>query len=140
MKLTRKIYVGSGIFGTLASENGFFTCRTLEHAYAGLNTIEPDVTGSAPYYQPKVPPGVYKCVRGEHRLAHGGPFFTFEVTNVPGHTGILFHPGNINADSAGCILLGLGQEGDVEITDSRVAFEKFMAFVAGLDEFDLVIE
>jgi hypothetical protein len=140
MKLTRKDFVKSGVFGSLTSDDGAFFCRTLEHAFEGLNTIPFDSSGSMPAYQPKVPPGLYKCVRGVHQLSHGGPFETFEVTGVVGHSGILFHPGNVNADSEGCILLGLGQEGDQMITDSRLAFEAFMAFVAGLDEFSLVVE
>lgn len=135
MILTRKDFAASGIFGNLKSDDGAFYCRTLEHAYQ-----DPVQPMGAPTYQPKVPSGKYTCVRGTHQLSHGGPFETFEVTNVPGHTGILLHPGNVNADSEGCILLGLGQEGELEITDSRKAFEAFMLFNAGLDQFELVVE
>lgn len=130
MKLIRKDFVESGIFGTLESEDGAFFCRTLEHSYFD------EKIG----HLPKLPPGVYTCVRGVHRLKRGGPFVTFEVTNVPGHSGILFHPGNVEADSEGCILLGLGQEGDKQITDSRLAFEGFLEFNAGLDQFELTVE
>ena len=69
---------------------------TLEHAYF--------FNGA---YTPKLHNGVYTCVRGPHRLHGMIDFFsTFEITKVSGHSGILFHWGNYNEDSEGCILTG----------------------------------
>lgn len=132
--LTRTNRVATGIFGTLQSTQVIFACKTLEHAY-------PDADKPS-LHLPKLPEGTYTCVRGTHTVGHENPitFETFEVTNVPGHTGILFHSGNFNADSEGCILLGEEQDGLLGISNSRVAFQEFMTFLTGLDSFELVVE
>ncbi len=114
----------TGISGDLAGEGLLLV--TLEHAY-------PDGRGWAA----KLPPGTYTCVRGQHQL-HSGPIETFEVTGVPGHTGILFHIGNTQADSEGCILLGLRRGGD-SIYESRKAFAQFMELQKDCDSFTLVV-
>lgn len=128
-----------GIFGVLSDESGSTIAVTLEHAYdSGLGN------GS---YDAKTPLGDYKCVRGQHQL-HGmtKPFTTFEVTNVPGHTNILFHVGNFNEDSEGCILLGRRiaprdpPESGNMITSSRNTFNAFMDLQKDLNEFTLTIK
>jgi len=107
---------------------------TLEHAYNG-----------EPKYAPKLLPGTYTCIRGMHRL-HGMTidFETFEVTGVLGHSGILFHVGNYNEDSDGCILLGHtithDANGRLMITDSKLTFQRFMALLVGLQSFELSVE
>ena len=123
MTLTRTRYTEDGIFGEL-SMDGRFLAVTLEHSYQCV---------------PKLPGGLYLCVRGGHRL-EGMPadFQTFEVTGVPGHSGILFHWGNYNRDSDGCILLGGGAL-DKMITDSRRAFANFMAALSGVERFQLTV-
>ena len=108
--------------------------ETLEHAYAA-----PDGA-----WRPKIPPGVYRCVRGSHRLHSGPAFDTFEVTGVAGHRGILFHVGNFNSDSEGCVLCGQKEAvdpntGQTMITGSRVAFAAFMQRLEGEDEFTLTV-
>lgn len=130
-----------GIFSDLLDEDGTLVAQTLEHAF---NAAAPGYL-----YQPKLPYGEFKCVRGTHKLHDMVPFWTFEVTGVPGHTGILFHIGNYNADSDGCILLGNhviateGPEADSKIvkmiTESKKAFAKFMALQEGVDEFTLTV-
>lgn len=106
---------------------------TLQHAYL-------DESREENIYQPKVPRGMYPCVRGEH-LLHGSsePFETFEITGVKDHTGILFHPGNTERDSEGCVLLGMSRVGD-SILDSKIAFRQFMSQLEGLNNFQLVVE
>lgn len=132
MKLTLKREMSSedGIFSSLKDEKGN-TFATLEHAYKQAD-------GS---YAPKVKPGVYQCKRGPHRL-HGmtKDFETFEVMGVKGHTGILFHVGNYNKDSDGCILVGamrMGTPDDSWIVRSKVSFNEFMSLLAGIDSFEL---
>ena len=114
-----------GVFGEIPE----LDLVTLEHAYS-------DDGGAL---NPKVPEGVYRCVRGKHTLPNGQQVETFEVTNVPGHAGILFHPGNYNQDSAGCFLVGTTNSGNQMITRSRVAFGKFMDAQKGCDEFALTV-
>ena len=67
---------------------------------------------------------------------------TFMVTNVPGRTGILFHPGNEVEDTAGCILLAehYGKlHGDRAILNSGKTFKRFMEVMKGFDKFHLTI-
>ena len=107
---------------------GKVIANTMEHSYDG---------------QPKLSDGVYTCVRGTHRLHNGIPFVTFEVTGVPGHSGILFHVGNWNKDSDGCILVGdavVDSSQGRMITNSKVMFADLMALQAGVDSFTLTVK
>ena len=67
---------------------------------------------------------------------------TFQVLDVPGRSGILFHKGNINDDSHGCILLGEQFEpinGKNGILASGKAFQEFMQRTHSIDNFVLKI-
>ena len=137
--LTRLRFLRSGIFGILSDPVGPLVLHTLEHAYA----ITPEVVSASTSYTPKIPPGTYRCVRGMHRLAHmDHDFETFEVTGVEGHTNLLFHIGNFNEDSNGCILLGLAlaQGAETEnVLNSKEAFNLFMKELEGRDVFTLIV-
>lgn len=131
--LTRTQKGEDGIFGELScAAKGAVICLTLEHAY--------HVNGS---YSPKLPAGEYLCQRGVHSLAHGHPFETFEVTGVPDHTGILYHIGNYNIDSSGCVLLGQERiqylPSKFMINYSKKTFQKFMQIQDGVDLFSLLV-
>lgn len=108
-------------------------CWTLDHAY-------PVGIGNDP--EPKLYDGVFTCVRGPHRL-HGmtEDFETFEITGVKGHTDILFHWGNWNKNSDGCVLTGRALiKGDPwMVTDSRDTFAEFMKLQEGVDSFQLTV-
>ena len=128
-KLIRQYLREDGIFSDFYFEgdtNPFMV--TLEHSYDG---------------QPKIQPGTYKCVRGQHEL-HCGPIESFEVTGVEGHQGLLCcHPGNYNKDSEGCVLSGTEIEttrSEWYITESKSKYQAFMKRLEGVDEFDLVVE
>jgi len=94
---------------------------------------------------PKVSPGVFDCQRGKHTIPTGEAFDTFEVLNVPGHTGILFvHPGNLpERDSDGCFLCGESRgvlSGHEDVAASRACFnDVFTPYFAGVDRFQLTI-
>ena len=95
-----------------------------------------------------IPPGTYLCRRID------SPTFgeTFEVTGVPNRSAILFHSGNTEEDTQGCILVGK-RFGVLQVLDedrgakahklatlqSRDAFGEFMAFFKGVDEWLLEI-
>lgn len=135
--LHRTQFREDGIFGTLFDELDNEIAMTLEHAYP-----RSDVRG--PEFTPKIPPGNYDCIRGNHYL-HGmdAAFSTFEVTGVEGHSNLLFHWGNFNNDSEGCILLGeniaeVGQRPQM-VTNSRKTFQKFMDLQDGIFLFTLTI-
>ncbi len=142
--LSRKDYREDGIFGFILTSSYKYLFTTCEHSYNQL---------------PKLPEGVYQCKRGTgsgrgvdengnsiegfHRLHDGVWFDTFEVMGVPNHTGILFHVGNYNEDSEGCILVGTGfgnrGNGGKMITASKQAFKEFMGLQHGCDEFTLTV-
>jgi Family of unknown function (DUF5675) len=134
MRIERTQFRADGIFGRMYNANGVPQAYTLEHAYEN-----PDGT-----YSPKVPPGQYICVRGQHQLeGMSAPFTTFEVTDVPGHTNILIHFGNWNDDSAGCFLIGqaiIPSDKGQMITNSRATFDAFMSSMAGISEFMLTVQ
>lgn len=51
------------------------------------------------------------------------------VLEVPNRDGIRIHSGNTEADTTGCVLVGLGRDGDC-VTASRRAFGLFMNWLA----------
>lgn len=67
----------------------------------------------------------------------------FEVQNVPGRTDILFHVGNDERHSDGCILVGIGfrnMRGEKRgIIYSAAAYDRFMQFLDGVAEFSLIV-
>ena len=91
-----------------------------------------------------IPDGEYLCKRTEGRRLFSGAVIpvTFEVTDVPGRSGILFHSGNIDHHSRGCILVGssftiMGMQ--PALSESRKAFERFIAVLGNLESFTLVV-
>ncbi len=126
-----------GVFGILATSLDT-VALTLEHSY--------DAQLGDGSYTAKLQPGTYRCVRGMHRLHNmTEDFETFEITGVTGHTNILFHWGNFNDDSEGCVLLGRNRipstkgDGDM-ITSSRNTFNKFMDLQKNVSEFTLTVK
>jgi hypothetical protein len=68
---------------------------------------------------------------------------TFLVERVPKRSHILFHKGNIPADTRGCILVGMEfgvTMGASMITESKDAFEWFLRYLSGTDEAELTIK
>jgi hypothetical protein len=67
---------------------------------------------------------------------------TWEVTDVPERSHILFHAGNTHKDTHGCILLGLqfGRLGNESaILASRSAFLQFLQKMSGNKEAQLIV-
>lgn len=128
LTLSRFSKSDAGIFSHLFDEQKNLIAVTIEHAY-------PASDGA---WDAKIPAGTFTCVRGTHQLSHGDPFETFEIMGIPGHTGILFHCGNTDVDSHGCILVGTALQGDF-LTESRKAFSKFMGLMDGVQSFELTV-
>ncbi len=97
----------------------------------------------------RIPAGTYLCKR---TIYHKHGFGTFEITGVPDRDRILFHPGNTEEDTQGCVLVGQGfgllsvmDEDTGEWVDkmavyhSQRSFREFMALFADVDEFELEI-
>jgi hypothetical protein len=116
-----------GTFGVLLDEGTPF-CLTVERPWLDNKRGESCI-----------PTGQYICRRVN------SPKFgdTFEVTNVPGRTAILFHKGNIMEDSHGCIILGEqyeSLEGKVVVLASGKAFSEFLERTRNVNEFRLEIK
>lgn len=136
VKLTRESITEAGVFSILADmdQDGFYF-HTIEHAYKAS-----DLGLLGEKLMAKLPLGTYTCVRGEHRLHPDKPAFeTFEITGVPGHTGVLFHTGNTEWDSKGCVLVGMSEDAQA-VHSSKNAFAKFMSFLTDINEFQLLVE
>lgn len=123
----------------LKSDQGVF--GTLEPAFATgpvLFTCEDDVLFIAP--------GVYK-LRLRMRVGDGTitPYPTYEVEPIPGRDNCIFHPGNTEEDTLGCVLPGMSlgvvnvrKDQDLGVPNkklavlrSRDAFTQFMAAMGG---------
>jgi hypothetical protein len=89
-----------------------------------------------------IPEGEYKCKRVFNRVTAGGTSLgtTFEVSNVIGRSGILFHVGNTSKDTKGCILIGQTLEDSDAIRGSKMAFANFLESFSGINEFRLTIK
>lgn len=136
LTLTNIDFTSNGIFGRLEDKDDTIELYTLQHAFP----VVTDPMSASTTYMPIIKPGQYKCIRGQHCLPGMiAPFETFEITDVPGHTGLLFHCGNFNKDSEGCILLGLERDHCKDILNSRAAFEVFMKAQDGINEFLLTV-
>ena len=85
-----------------------------------------------------IPAGRYRCKRTL------SPKFgeTFEIEGVPGRSDILFHAGNTNIDTHGCVLLGssFGEiSGLPAVLGSKDAYHRFLKRLAGVQAFTLDI-
>lgn len=85
-----------------------------------------------------IPKGEYICIK------HLSPKFgwTYLVLDVPDRSDILFHCGNTDRDTSGCILLGScfnSEEGGEGIIGSRIAFEAFKLLLKDESSFKLQI-
>jgi hypothetical protein len=81
-----------------------------------------------------IPRGLYRVVITPS--AHFGRDLP-ELLDVPGFSGVRIHPGNVAADTEGCILVGMDKGAD-SIGRSRIAFDalfpKIQAAIAANDE------
>jgi len=115
-----------GTFGVFMLNDGTPFAVTLERPWAdnkrGLSCI---------------PANIYLC----KRIKSGKFGDTFEVGGVPGRNAILFHKGNINNDTHGCILVGEQFEplgGVPGIVASAKGFAEFISVTK--DESSFVLE
>ena len=86
-----------------------------------------------------IPPKHYTCQKVN------SPKFgsTFEIKRVPNRTHVLFHKGNVETDTLGCVILGEQFEslnGKCAILRSGKAFDEFINLTKGLITFNLQIE
>jgi len=124
VRLVRLEQTEQGALGILLID-GFIFCFTLE----------PDFKEEGKLY---IPQGNYNCKR-----FHGTKWpNTFEI-EVKGHTAVLFHSGNTEADTLGCILLGatVGKlKGNRAVLNSGDTFKNFLGITSNVNKFNLYIE
>lgn len=82
--------------------------------------------------------GSFNCVRS---YFHRGGYPTFEII-VAGHSRVLFHRGNTEQDSLGCVCIAekfgiLNKQ--IAVLESNEGFEEFLRLTNGLDTFQLTI-
>ena len=99
-----------------------------------LCTLENPWLNNEPYVS-CIPVGYYECKRVDSPR-YGN---TFEVTDVEGRTHILFHWGNWEKNTLGCILVGTDSNWTDMIMSSRKAFGEFIKYTQGVDQFVLEI-
>lgn len=125
--LRRVAYLENCVQGVLLHRNRAILV-TLEDAWKGN---EPNISC--------IPSGHYVC----KRYSSDKYPTTFEVTNVHNRSKILFHAGNTDVDTHGCILLGR-RFGDLHgrpaVLESKVAMDWFREYTLNMNEFDLTIE
>jgi hypothetical protein len=115
-----------------------------------FTTMEDDWLDNLPGVS-AIPAGRYTCRR---TIYHKHGIETYEITDVPGRSRILFHPGNSEEDVQGCVALGtdfgavtVKDEDDPQapprlkwsVVRSRYAFEVFMAPLDGVQEFPIEV-
>lgn len=129
-KITRTRSLKTCTVGTLhiQTTNLVWRCKTLELPWLDNKPGESCI-----------PAGKYVC----RRVKSSKFGETFQVCDVPGRVGILFHAGNsAPRDTRGCILLGIGSEisgNNAYLLSSRPAIKTFMQMLEGVETFDLVI-
>lgn len=99
--------------------NGEFFCNTLEDVVRDLPKEQ------KVYGQTAIPPGTYKVVYNY------SPKFKRKLPrllDVPYFEGILIHPGNTAADSAGCILVG-NNSAVGRLSNSRATSDRLNALI-----------
>jgi len=132
-KLKRVSYISDGTFGVLIDKETPF-CLTLECEWNNNKRGESCI-----------PADTYICKRTQ------SPKFgdTFEITNVPGRSHVLFHWGAIEDDSHGCVIVG-EQYGKVYLKPDFVkskngllasgkAFKEFKQRTKSINKFELEI-
>lgn len=85
-----------------------------------------------------IPAGTYKVIK-HNSLTFGK---CFKILDVPGRSEILFHKGNFNTNTKGCILVGkdfidINKNGTTDISASGATFEKMLTCLP--DSFNLTI-
>ncbi len=113
-------------------------------------TIEKPWKDNAPF-KSCIPAGKYICKQYSSKKYPN----TYEITDVPKRTHILFHSANYARDVSGCIGIGMGlgcyfdrgnflhaiteSESMIGVTDSRKAVRRFIELSGSCSEFELEI-
>lgn len=100
-------------------------------------TLEDEFREVKKAFETRIPAGTYKVdiqqadtpLTLKYRSKY--PWFKkhLEIKNVPGFVGVYFHLGNVDADTAGCVLIGDNADNNIigpgSIANSTQAFKRF---------------
>ena len=116
LRLERKWFTPATTIGEL-SVDGAFDCFTLEDVVRKGDIFVVKVSGAT-----AIPEG-----RDDVRISFSPKFGTElpEIVDVPNFVGVRIHPGNTEADTEGCLLVGRARGAD-RILESRLAFVPLM--------------
>jgi len=137
-KIARTSYTTFGTWGVLHKQTREFdTEPTITEDIPVAVTLENPWIDNLPRVS-CIPCGLYLCKRID------SPKFgdTFEICDVPERTHILFHSGNFERDTLGCILVAskFGVLSNTPaVLDSKIAFRNFLDGLEDIDEFELAI-
>jgi hypothetical protein len=123
LKLDRRWKEKDCTIGVLSVDGSMdlFTLEDTEREIEGRHVLEWKVPGKT-----AIPRRNYKVeITYSPRFKRHMP----EVMNVPGFTGVRFHPGNRAKDTEGCILVGMSKGAD-HITESRKAYDSLYIRIA----------
>lgn len=125
MTIHRDVITNSSTGGVLSIDGKFF-CYTLEDKDRKLEINPKDKV----YGQSAIPRGIYRLLidyspKYKKNMPH--------ILDVPGFSGIRFHPGNNIDDTDGCILLG-DKRAYNTVIDSKIAFDRFVSVIRVVTE------
>ena len=123
VSLIRVSIIDPGAFGVLLIDDEPHYC-TVERSYTAVDGSQ----------FTKIKPGRYLCTPTTYIK---GGYKTFEI-DVPGHSRILFHKGNIEDDVDGCVAMGMSwttMKGKPAVLSSAMAFSDFMRRVGDQKSF-----
>jgi hypothetical protein len=120
-----------------ANDHGttLFACKTIERPWLDNQPHVSCIPSGTYTIRKRRSPVVERTSGGEFREG-------WEVTDVPGRSYIMFHPGNWSTNVEGCIAVGRSFDPSFRqamVTSSRDAFRDFMAALSEEDECLLLI-
>jgi len=124
LSVSRKEKTNRSTIGELSIDGEFF-CYTLEDVVRDVKV----------FGETAIPVGTYKLI-----ISYS-PHFKRDLpllVDVPNYTGVRIHPGNVAADTYGCLLVGSTKSKDF-VGNSRTTFEQLFAKLRKAKDISIVI-
>jgi hypothetical protein len=131
LKLVRKVFSSTSTISDLFV-NDVFLCNVLEDVDRGLTSSMSlsEIKATKQKTKTAIPYGTYLVANTfSPRFQKYLPL----LLNVPGFDGIRIHPGNIAADTDGCLLPGMYTAPNT-VTSSRINFTKLFSMIKAVEK------